>query len=127
MKIDKRRWILVCSLAVSIAIVFAIVLLKRRGARTDTYRIGAIVFLTGPQAPLGEEVRNALTIATEEINANGGVNTKRVELVYEDSKDSPREAITAFYRLEAERIPVVISTGDVVSLNLAPIAGERKI
>jgi branched-chain amino acid transport system substrate-binding protein len=93
----------------------------------DVYKIGAIVFLTGPQASLGAEVKNALTVASDEINEKGGIKGKKLEILYQDSKDSPKDAIMAFNKLTMEKLPVMISTGDVVSLNLAPSADEKKI
>ena len=89
--------------------------------------IGAIVFLTGPQAPLGTEVQNAINLALEEINAGGGIGGAPLKVEFEDSKDQPRDALTAFRRLADGPIPVVLATGDVVSRALAPFAVETRL
>jgi branched-chain amino acid transport system substrate-binding protein len=96
-------------------------------SKTNVCRIGAIVFLTGPQAATGTEVKNAFEIAKGEVNAKGGIHGRLLEILYEDSKDNPIEAITAFNRLLLEDVPIVITTGDVVSLKLAPIAAAKHI
>ncbi len=90
-------------------------------------QIGAILFLTGPQAVIGEEVRNALLLGMDEVNAIGGIEGHPVELLIQDSKDSPKDAIAAFNKVVQHGVPVVISTGDVVSLNLAPLARDKQI
>lgn len=93
----------------------------------ESYDIGAVLFLTGNQAPLGEEVKNALTIAEDEINGSGGINGKKIKLVIEDSKDTPRDAITGFNKLASSKLPVIISTGDVVTLSLTSLADRDKV
>jgi branched-chain amino acid transport system substrate-binding protein len=92
-----------------------------------TIKIGAIVFLTGPQAMLGEEVKNGLLLALDEINKEGGINGKKLELILTDSKDSPKDAIMAFNMLLSKNVSLILCTGDVVTLNLAPLADKHQI
>ena len=115
---------------VAVALLFAVIIgvrWLRPKPVPGSHKIGAIVFLTGPQASLGEEVKNALTLGLEEINDKGGIKGGKLDIIFEDSKDSPRDAILGFNRLETEKCPVIISTGDVVSLNLGPIVDEKQI
>ena len=100
---------------------------KTEPTASGEIEIGAILFLTGPQAPLGEEVHNALRLAVGEVNAGGGIDGRQLKLLVEDSKDSPKDAIAAFNKLMLRKPPVLISSGDVVSLNLAPLAGENAV
>jgi len=93
----------------------------------ETIKIGAVVFLTGPQSVLGEEVKNAFTVALDEINQKTGINGKKLDIIYEDSKDSPKDAIMAFNRLMLQKPPLVIVTGDVVGLSLIPLADKNNI
>jgi branched-chain amino acid transport system substrate-binding protein len=124
----RTLWLIIGAVVVVAAIVIGVRWSKKNnGPESTEHRIGAIVFLTGPQAALGTEVRNAVSLAQEEVNAKGGINGKRINVLFEDSKDSPRDAIAAFNRLETQNVPVVLVTGDVVSLNLAPIIADRKI
>jgi branched-chain amino acid transport system substrate-binding protein len=59
-------------------------------------QVGAILPLSGSMAYLGEEVRNALTLAEEDINSK---NNKKIELIFEDSKMDPKEAISSANKL----------------------------
>jgi len=121
----RNTWVIVGLGFAVVALIVGVRVFRKSGP--EVHKIGAIVFLTGPQAPLGTEVKNALTVGVDEINEKGGIKGKRVEVLYEDSKDSPRDAILAFSRLETEKVPVMICTGDVVSLNLAPTVEEKRI
>ena len=124
---NKRNlWLIIGPVVVIVAIVIGMNVRKGSNGTSNEFRIGAIVFQTGPQAALGTEVRNAVSLAQEEVNAKGGINGKMMNVLFEDSKDSPRDAIAAFNRLETVSLPVVLSTGDVVSLNLAPNPRRRE-
>jgi branched-chain amino acid transport system substrate-binding protein len=85
--------------------------------------IGAIIFLTGNQSFLGQEVRNGMLMAIDELKTSGAP----LNVILADSKDTPSEAVTAFNRLTtANAAPLIISTGDVVSLSLIPLADRRQ-
>lgn len=127
----KKRGIIISILIVIVIGAIAAGIYVNRSAILSTsdkpVQIGAVVFLTGPQAPLGEEVRNTFLLAQDEINVSGGVNGRNIELLIQDSKDSPKDAIAAYNKITMQGVPAVISTGDVVSLNLAPLAKEKQI
>lgn len=52
----------------------------------DTVKIGVIAPLTGGAASYGEVVRNTLNLAADKINAVGGINGSKIQLVYEDGQ-----------------------------------------
>ena len=47
-------------------------------------KIGVAEALSGPAAQYGVSIRNGFEMAVEEINAAGGVNGSKIELVIED-------------------------------------------
>ncbi len=49
--------------------------------------------LTGTQSQYGEVFRNAATMQLERFNANGGVAGRKVQILWEDSKSDPKEAV----------------------------------
>jgi branched-chain amino acid transport system substrate-binding protein len=121
----RNIWLIIGGVVVLAAVVMGTRCNRNTGP--NELRIGTIVFLTGPQAALGTEVKNAVNQAQDELNQKGGINGKKINILLEDSKDSPKDAIAAFNRLETQGVPVILATGDVVSLNLAPIVADRKI
>lgn len=58
----------------------------------DTIRFGVALPDTGNSAQYGEYFRQGLDLAAEEINADGGVDGRDVELVYEDTQADPAQA-----------------------------------
>ena len=50
----------------------------------ETIKIGCVLSTTGLLGPMGEDMMNGARLAVKEINANGGVLGKQVELVEED-------------------------------------------
>ena len=55
----------------------------------DTVKVGIVLPLTGDQAKFGEIEKNSFDMALEEINAAGGINGKKLELVMEDDTGRP--------------------------------------
>jgi branched-chain amino acid transport system substrate-binding protein len=49
--------------------------------------------LTGTQSQYGEVFRNAATMQLERFNAGGGVAGRKVQILWEDSKSDPKEAV----------------------------------
>jgi ABC-type branched-subunit amino acid transport system substrate-binding protein len=126
----KKVWAWLVPLIVVI-IILAIVAIwygvsKKPTAPTtkEQIRIGTILFLTGNQAVLGEEIKNGLVLANELDNEKA---EQKIELVIEDSGDDPNKAISAYNKLRLEKIPIIISSGDQVSYVLSSIANKDKI
>jgi branched-chain amino acid transport system substrate-binding protein len=61
-------------------------------------RLALVVPNTGPFAVLGTSQQQGATLAVEEINAKGGINGRKIELVVEDTSASPTTAVTALRR-----------------------------
>jgi branched-chain amino acid transport system substrate-binding protein len=73
---------------------------------SDAIKIGAIIPLSGAGAYYGEEARDGMLMAIDEINSLGGVNNKRIELLIEDSKSDPGTGRKGFIKLEEAHKPL---------------------
>ncbi|WP_299533848.1 ABC transporter substrate-binding protein [uncultured Herbaspirillum sp.] len=62
-------------------------------------KLGVAEALTGPAAKYGVAIKNGFTLASEEINAKGGVNGNKLALVIEDEQGKKEEAINVFKKL----------------------------
>ncbi|HEY0296068.1 MAG TPA: ABC transporter substrate-binding protein [Bordetella sp.] len=62
-------------------------------------KIGAVESLSGGAAQYGNNIRNGLQLAADEINAAGGVNGNKLVLAVEDDQTKKEEAINAFKKL----------------------------
>lgn len=76
--------------------------------------IGYQLPLTGNQSQYGEVFKNAATMQLEKFNAAGGVGGRKVQIVYEDSKSDPKEAVNIARKfVDDKRILAVL--GDFAS------------
>ena len=65
----------------------------------EPIKIGVAEALSGGAAQYGLSIRNGFQMAADEINAAGGVNGAKIELVIEDEQGKKDEAINAFKKL----------------------------
>ena len=65
----------------------------------EPIKIGVAEALSGGAAQYGISIRNGFQMAADEINAAGGVNGSKLELVIEDEQGKKDEAINAFKKL----------------------------
>ncbi len=92
-------------------------------------KIGAVLSLTGIAASYGEPARNAMQLAVDEINANGGIDGRQVSLIVEDDQTKPESAISAFRKLTSvdDVWGVVGGNFDFATAPLFPVADAEKI
>ncbi len=95
----------------------------------NTIRIGFIGPLTGDLAYAGVNMKEAVEVARDEINSHGGINGKKVEVIFEDGKCGPKEAANAGNKLiNIDGVTAII--GGVCSsetLAVAPLAEKSKV
>lgn len=86
-------------------LVIIIGLLQSRGSsnssETEIIKIGGAFTLTGDVATYGESDFKGAQLAVDEINTNGGVNGKKLELLVEDTKSTAKDTISAFTKLKS--------------------------
>src|SRR3954470_15577731 len=75
----------------------------------DAIRIGVTQPLTGAFAASGNYVTQGAKIAEDVINAGGGVLGKKIQLIVEDNKSNPTEAVaTAEKLISKDKVPVLM-------------------
>jgi len=62
-------------------------------------KIGVAEALSGGAAQYGAAIRNGFQLAAEQINAAGGINGDKIQLVVEDEQGKKEEAINVFKKL----------------------------
>jgi branched-chain amino acid transport system substrate-binding protein len=85
--------------------------------------IGLTAPLTGDNAEYGQSFKNAVELAFEKANANGGINGKKLTLVVNDSKADPKEAanIAQKFVSDSKVIGVIGDFTSTAALAGAPI------
>jgi len=72
------------------------------GVTADTIRIGSFGALTGPGYLYGKLPMNGIEVVFDEVNAAGGINGRKLQLVREDDRCDPAAAIGAVKKLVSE-------------------------
>src|SRR5688572_11697449 len=95
----------------------------------ERIRIGEYASLTGKEATFGVSSHEGTLLAIEEINKAGGVLSKQLDLLTEDTQSKAGEPATVVNKLIA-RDGVVAVLGEVASsrsLEAAPICQQNKV
>jgi len=94
-----------------------------------TIKIGFVGALTTDYASYGINEKNAIELALSEINSNGGILGKQVEVIYEDGRCNGKEAVSAVNKLiNVDGVKIVLGgscSGE--TLAMAPIVEENKV
>jgi ABC-type branched-subunit amino acid transport system substrate-binding protein len=85
----------------------------------DVYKIGMSAGLTGYAATVDRAWRDGVEIAIAELNAKGGINGQKVELVVEDNRSEPQDAVTAYRKMISSDDVDVFASGCVSAGNFA--------
>ena len=120
----SRLLLVVCGL-----IAIFIISCKQGTNNTQELKIGVIFPLTGENASYGEKGQKAINMALEDVNRRSVVNSKKVSVIYEDSRAEAKTGATAIQKLiDIDHVSAVI--GDIVSavtLAAAPIAERNQV
>src|SRR5688572_15494929 len=95
----------------------------------DTIKIGVTQPLTGALAASGNYVAQGAKIAEDEINAAGGVLGKKIQLITEDNKSNPTEAVSTVEKLiQRDKVPVLMGAwSSTLTLAVMPKLEEYKV
>ena len=73
-------------------------------------RLGVIQTLSGPAGNLGKEILLGAQIAADQMNARGGANGRKIELVVRDDKGTPNDALAAARELSSDGVNLIIGS-----------------
>jgi branched-chain amino acid transport system substrate-binding protein len=79
-------------------------------ASGEPIRIGVLTSLTGNFTPWGIQARDGIQLAVDELNAEGGVDGRPLEVVEVDDQSDPEEAVSGFERLVEDGVIAVAGT-----------------
>jgi branched-chain amino acid transport system substrate-binding protein len=120
----KHLWI---TLLIVITIVAVLVVRRARenSERPPGLGVGIILPLTGPGAIFAEYIKEGTDLAAEDINKD---SKAPITLIYEDSQNQPKEAITVYNKLvSTENPPISIVALSSVARALAPLAEQNEM
>jgi len=113
MKKSKILWGFVCLLA------FFFAFGPFQAMAADSVKVGVVLPLTGSMAKFGEIEKQSFEMALEEINAAGGINGKKLELLIEDTTGRPDVGRSVAEKLITKDKVVMIGGGYSSSVTYA--------
>jgi len=98
-------------------------------ASREPIRIGIVIPLTGATSQFGATMSKAAQIAAEEINAAGGINGRKVEVLIEDDQSNPEAAVRAARKLiDVDKVVAIGgSYASSVTSAIASLCWESKV
>ncbi|HET7038949.1 MAG TPA: ABC transporter substrate-binding protein, partial [Gemmatimonadales bacterium] len=112
---------------VSLALL-AVALGAPRALAQEGIKVGALLAVTGPASFLGLPEARTLEMLTDQVNAQGGVRGKKIQLIVKDTGASPEKAISfAKQLIEEEKVFAIIgpsTSGETMAIK--NIAQEGK-
>src|SRR5499426_2591055 len=99
------------------------------GQASAQVKVGAVLSITGPASFLGDPEKRTLEIYVDEINAKGGVNGQKLQLVVYDDGGNADNARTFATRLVEEDKIIAMVGGSTTGSTMAmiPVFEEAKI
>lgn len=98
------------------------------GSSSDSMKLGVNLELSGNVASYGESMANGIEMAVDEINKDGGIDGKKIEVVKVDNKSETAEATNGIIKLTSQdKVNAVIgaaTSGNTVAQ--AQIANDTK-
>jgi branched-chain amino acid transport system substrate-binding protein len=85
----------------------------------DTYRLGISAGLTGYAATVDRAWSDAVQLAAEAVNSRGGVMGRKLQVIVEDNRSEPQEAVTVYRKMISSDQVNVFTSGCVSAGNFA--------
>ena len=110
-----------------IAGTFVSMAITAAASAAETIRIGLSAALTGPAAFVGVSIRRGAEMAIDAVNAKGGINGKKIELVIRDDEHKPVKTVANHRELvEREKVVAMLgTTNSAAMLATAPIINNE--
>jgi branched-chain amino acid transport system substrate-binding protein len=113
----------------ALALTTGAALAQTQGVSKNEITLGSIQDLSGPIAAFGKQIRNGMMLRVDEANEQGGVNGRKINLLVEDSKYDPRNAVLAAQKLvNQEKIFAMVGhLGTAQNMAAMPVQFQKNV
>jgi len=123
---SKQTPLILTSIAIAISLIGIFYFVGE--SSQESIKIGVTLSETGPGSGIGIAVRDGMKMAVDEINSDGGINGKNIELIIVDNQSDPEKAKEAFLAIEGTHAPLMhVSSLSSISTAVSPLAEEHKV
>lgn len=113
---------------ISLLILVSVLLLLSSCAKEEPIKIGYANVLTTGYGYLGVDGMYGAQLAVKEINENGGINGRKLELIVKDDEGDPQKAVQVDNELKEEGVVAIIGHGlSSVAASIVDNANENDI
>src|SRR5437762_7371688 len=111
------------------AVAFGLAGVLGAGDVVAQVKVGAVLSITGPASFLGDPEKKTLEIYVDDINAKGGVNGQKLQLVaYDDGADANAARTFATRLVEEDKVVAMVGgTTTGATLAMIPLFEEAQI
>lgn len=124
----KRRQVMAGSAAVG-TVALTSGLAAPAIAQNEPIKIGYLPALTGPSSSTGIGINRGTVMGVEQINASGGINGRKIELIVRDTQSDPTKAVNAVAELtQRQKVAVIwgpLNSGE--ALAATPLIARDKV
>ena len=115
--------------AKTVAAAIALCIAGATGQASAQVKVGAVLSITGPASFLGDPEKKTLEIYVDDINAKGGVNGQKLQLVaYDDGADANAARTFATRLVEEDKVVAMVGgTTTGATLAMIPLFEEAQI
>jgi branched-chain amino acid transport system substrate-binding protein len=102
---------------------------QSQGVSKTEITLGSIQDLSGPLAGYGKQLRMGMLLRVDEVNEQGGVNGRKLKLIFEDSAYDPRKAVLAAQKLvnQDKIFAMVGHIGTAQNMAAMPVQFEKGV
>lgn len=98
------------------------------GSGGGTFKVGAMIPLSGVSATIGTEAQQGISMAIDAVNASGDLGKTKLKPVYRDNPGTPNTAVTNFQKLVSiDHVAFSITTFSSATKAIAPLATTNKV
>jgi branched-chain amino acid transport system substrate-binding protein len=124
-KSKSINWLIPAIIIIVILAVLYFTMWQPKPSEEKVIKIGAVYPLTGHLSIYGETEKTVTDYAIDEINRRGGVNGRKIRVIYEDGKCSGIAALTAAKKLlTVDKVKIIL--GGSCSSEVLSMAPEAK-
>jgi len=117
------------NLSVAAALGVGLAIALATGSASAQVKLGAVLSTSGPASFLGDPEKRTLDIYVQDINANGGINGQKLQLViYDDGGDANAARTFATRLVEEDKVFAVVGgTTTGTTLAMMPVFEDAQI
>jgi branched-chain amino acid transport system substrate-binding protein len=100
-----------------------------QGVTAQKITLGTILDLSGPVAAYGKQLRMGMQLRIDEVNEQGGIHGRKLELLVEDSAFDPKKAVLAAQKLVSQDgiFALVGHLGTPTNIAAMPVLFEKNV